>query len=208
MKTHPKDWLQAYYDGQLNPKRTQMVAEHLAQCEQCQEALSELQSISFLLQESPAASNLLSSEIFVSQVGMRLPRKAVRPGIHGSLEAGWRLAPFGMLAAWAFVQAVFIVASLLLAGLRLIPGAGPLLAILPAESASLSAMTSMQGLSLLEVGQFGRQIIGGSGPLGLAFSLNVGLTILIGMLYLSWLASWWIRNQNYHYLETDATLQQ
>jgi hypothetical protein len=206
MNTHPKEWLQAYYDGQLNPTRKQMVSEHLARCEDCQKELDELEFLSSLLQESPAASNLLAGDVFVSQVGMQLPRKAARPGIRGSLETGWRLAPFGMLTAWAFVQAVFMVTSILLAGIRLIPGAGPLLAMLPAESTSLSAITSMQSLSLLEVGQFGRQIIGGSGSWGLAFSLNVGLTILIGMLYLSWLASWWIRNQNNKHLETDATL--
>jgi len=136
---------------------------------------------------------------------MQLLRKADRPSFKGSLETGWRLAPFGMLGAWAFVQAVFIVTSLLLLGLRVIPGANQLLGGLSAEPSFLSVITSMRGANLLEAGQIGRQIIGGGGPLGLVFTLNVGLTILFGTLFLSWLASWWIRNQNGNQLDTNGT---
>ena len=199
---HPTSWLQVYHDNQLNPKRRKLVAEHLEVCSLCRQELTELNSLSMLLQESQPASEQVSADVFVAQVGMRLPRKAQHSRMQTGLETGWRLAPFGILTAWTFVQAVFIVATFIFVGLRWFPGAEQVLAFLPASQSSLGMITSMNSLSLLEVGQFGRQLFGSGGPLGWGFTLNLGLTLLIGLLYLSWLATWWIRNSNGNDVET------
>jgi hypothetical protein len=71
----------------------------------CQAELEELRKLSALLQESPAPETLTQPERFVAQVALRLPRRPTQPAWKRTLEAGWRLAPVGLLGVWAFVEA-------------------------------------------------------------------------------------------------------
>ena len=73
MSKHIHDWLQAYYDGELQGRQLARVEAHLAECEWCQEELDKLSALSALLQESPPAQTATRPEQFVAQVGMRLP---------------------------------------------------------------------------------------------------------------------------------------
>ena len=95
------------------------VEAHLARCATCRAELEELRALAALLQESPAAESLTPPERFVAQVGLRLPRRPERPAWQRALETGWQLAPLGLLGAWAFVQAVFVVSSVVLGALRM-----------------------------------------------------------------------------------------
>jgi len=203
---HPTQWLQAYYDNQLNERSARQVAKHLESCQQCQNELAALKSLSILLQESFPADNLLSSEIFVAQIGMRLPRKQNNSAIRNSLETGWRLAPFGVLTAWAFIQAVFIVSTVIMVGLQVIPGAEQIVELLPMDGSSPSVMTTFEGMNATSMRSFSRELIGNGGPLGWSFLLNVAFTLLIGLLYISWLASWWIRNTNGNEIQTNGKI--
>lgn len=200
---HPTQWLQAYYDNQLSQKRRRQVAVHLENCQQCQDELDALSSLSMLLQGSPPANDLLSSEVFVAQVGMRLPRKQSKSLVRSSLKIGWRLAPFGMLTAWAFIQAVFIVSTIIMVGLEVIPGAEQIVALLPADAATPPVRMTFDAMNAKSMRSFSRELIGGGGPLGWGFALNVGLTLLLGMLYISWLASWWIQPSNEKNMEPN-----
>ena len=122
MTEHVTAWLGAYDDGELQGRRLRHVEAHLAQCETCRAELESLRALAGLLQESPAAEGLAPPERFVAQVGLRLPRRPERPAWQRGLEIGWRLVPLGLFGAWAFLQAVFVVAGLVLLALRL--GAG------------------------------------------------------------------------------------
>jgi hypothetical protein len=188
-----------YYHAELKGRRLKQVEEHLHDCPECQLALQELRELSSLLHESPAAQNLTPSDVFVAQVGMRLPRKPTSPGWQKGMQTSWRLAPFGLLGAWVFMQTVFIVTGLLMWALDLIPGAEQIAGLLPQGSSQASFFSQamqFEGANALQIGQMGLQMFRGGGPLGWAALLNVGLMLLIGTLYASWLASWWIQKSN------------
>jgi len=205
MTQHVTAWLGAYHDGELQGLRLQQVEAHLAHCAACRADLESLRALATLLQQSPAAANLTPPERFVAQVGLRLPRRPERPAWQRGLEIGWRLVPVGLFGAWTFVQAVFVVAGVVLFALQMGLGgdmtAGlwypELVEGLPApQGPSLSEIFDLSEASLKDAGQFMLQLLSHGGPLGWGFTLNLVLTGGIGLLYWSWLASWWARRQH------------
>ena len=197
MNEHVTAWLGAYHDGELQGHRLRQVEAHLAHCATCRAELEKLQALTTLLQESPAAEGLTSPERFVAQVGLRLRRRPEQPAWQRALEAGWRLVPVGLLGAWAFVQAVFTVAGVVLTALRMGLGGDLVAGLLPAsqQGLSLTELFSLSGASLSDVGQIALQLLSNGGPLGWGVTLNLASLAVIGLLYWSWLASWWARRQ-------------
>jgi hypothetical protein len=201
MTEHVTAWLGAYHDGELWGLRLQQVEAHLAQCATCRADLKRLQALAALLQESPVAENLTPPERFVAQVGLRLPRRPEQPAAAAwqrALEIGWQLAPLGLLGAWVFVQAVFTMAGAVLVALRMGLGGDMVAGLLPAsqQGPSLSEIFSLSGASLGDVGRIVLQLLGSGGPLGWGITLNLVSLVVIGLLYWSWLASWWARRQH------------
>ncbi|UCC64420.1 MAG: zf-HC2 domain-containing protein [Anaerolineae bacterium] len=197
MTEHVTAWLGAYHDGELQGRRLRQVETHLAHCATCRADLERLQALAALLQESPAAENLTPPERFVAQVGLRLPRRPARPAWQRGLEMGWRLVPVGLLGAWAFVQAVFVVAGAVLVALRMGLGGDVAAELLPASQPGLglTEIFSLSGTGLNDVGRMMLQVLSSGGPLGWSVTLNLVLLVVIGLLYWSWLASWWARRQ-------------
>ena len=113
MTEHVTQWLEAYYDGELKGRRAKQVEIHLESCEACQDELASFQALSALLQEFPAVQELTSNDIFTAQVGLRLPRKLPESSWKKILRVGWQWIPIGLLAAWVFIQATFLVNSIL-----------------------------------------------------------------------------------------------
>ena len=198
MTQHMTNWLGAYHDGQLRGLRLRQVEAHLAHCATCRAELGSLQALAALLQESPAAENLTPPERFVAQVGLRLPHRPERPAWQRALETGWRLVPLGLLGAWAFVQTVFLVAGVVLVALRMGLGGDVAAGLLPAtqQGLGLTNIFSPSGASLNDVGRMMLQLLGNGEPLGWGVTLNLVLSVVIGLLYWSWLASWWARRQH------------
>ena len=198
MTEHVTTWLGAYHDGELRGLRLRQVEAHLVQCATCRADLERLRALAALLQESPAAENLTPPERFVAQVGLRLPRRPERPAWQRALEIGWQLAPLGLLGAWVFVQAVFTMAGAVLIALRMGLGGDVVAGLLPAsqQGPSLSEIFSLSGASLGDVGQIVLQLLSIRAPLGWGFTLNLVSLVVIGLLYWSWLASWWARRQH------------
>jgi len=198
MTEHVTTWLGAYHDGELRGLRLRQVEAHLAQCATCREDLERLRALATLLQESPAAENLMPPERFVAQVGLQLPRRPERSARQRALETGWRLVPLGLLGTWAFVQAVFAVAGGVLVALRMGLGGDVVAGLLPAsqQGLSLSEIFSLSGASLGDVGRMMLRLLGNGGPLGWGVTLNLVSLFVIGLLYWSWLASWWARRQH------------
>jgi hypothetical protein len=196
MSKHANDWPGAYHDGELSGERLRQVETHLEGCAACRAELEGLRRLSILLQEAPAAA-LVPAERFTAQVTSRLPRRPQQTTGQRALEMGWRLVPVGLLGAWAFVQAVFIVGGGLFSALQL--GLGGELAgrLLPAAQGGqwLGATLSLSQPTLLDIGRIVIQLLSSGGPLGWAVTLNLALMILIGVLYWSWLASWWARQR-------------
>jgi hypothetical protein len=198
MTEHVTAWLGAYHDGELRGRRLRQVEAHLAHCATCRADLVRLRALAALLQESPAAGGLTPPERFVAQVGLRLPRRPERPAWQRVLETGWQLVPLGLLGAWAFVQAVFVVAGVVLVALRMGLGGDVTAGLLPASQPGLwlTEVFSLSGAGLNDVGRMMLQLLSNGGPLGWGVTLNLVLLVVIGLLYWSWLASWWARRQH------------
>jgi hypothetical protein len=194
---HVTIWLGAYHDGELQGRRLRQIETHLAHCETCRAELNELRALSVLLQASPAPESLTRPDRFVAQVGLRLPRRPVQPTWKRALEIGWRLTPVGLLGAWAFVQAALWVSIVLLGALQLGIGSDLVAGLLPASQGSWWTETlSLSSANLSSLEQIGRQLVNNGGPLGWGVTLNLVAMVVIGLLYLSWLASWWARSQH------------
>jgi anti-sigma factor RsiW len=193
MNGHATPWLAAYHDGELKGRPLCQVEDHLTECAACRAELEELQKLTTLLRESPAADGLLPPERFVAQVGLRLPRRPIKPVWQRTLEAGWRLAPAGLVGAWAFVQAVFIVAGVALIVLQ---ACG--VDVLGLSPASQRETWLAAGLGLLgaEPGDTVQGALNVLNILGRGFVLYLSALVTIGLLYWSWLASLWARRRH------------
>jgi predicted anti-sigma-YlaC factor YlaD len=194
MTEHVTAALEAYHDGELHGRRLEQVETHLAQCASCRAELDALQSLAALLQESPAPEGLTPPDRFVAQVNLRLPRSPERTVWQRALHRGWQLVPVGLLGAWTFVQAAFLVAGAVLIAAQLGLGGSLAASLLPASQGGLP------GLAVSSLNEFGHVVLntlGAGGPLGWAFTLNLALSALIAILYWSWLASWWVRTRNH-----------
>jgi predicted anti-sigma-YlaC factor YlaD len=193
MNGHVTPWLAAYHDGELKGRRLQQVEVHLAECAACRAELNELHCLSALLQESPAAKGLLPPERFVAQVGLRLERRPTKPAWQRTLETGWRLAPAGLIGAWAFVQAVFIVAGVALIVLQ-VSG----IDVLGLQQATRSETWLAAGLNYLGAGLSDTtlSVLKTLNVLAWGLALYLTVTIAIAILYWSWLASLWARRRH------------
>lgn len=199
MTEHVTQWLEAYYDGELNSRHAKLIEAHLATCEICQAELENLSILSSLLLEFPKATNLTPAETFTAQVSLQLPRKPQSGGWQKVFRTGWQWAPAGLLAAWVFVQTTFIVSGILNSALRIVPGLSQFAGFTEVTSQSVGLfgdVTNLTGAGFAEIGSFGLDILRTGGPLGWAVTLNLILTLILGLLYLSWLASWWVQKSN------------
>jgi len=197
MTEHVTAWLEAYHDGELQGRRSRQVEAHLADCAACRAELEKLRVLAALLQEPPPAGGLTPPERFVAQVGLRLPRRPDRPAWQRALKVGWQLTPLGLLGAWAFAQSAFAAAGVLLAALQLGLGGDLAAGLLPA-SQSGSLLGELSGLSsagLNDLGSMALRTLGHGGPLGWGVTLSLAIPAVIGLLYWSWLATWWVRQR-------------
>jgi len=197
MDPHVNEWLGAYLDGELRGRRLALVESHLEGCPECRSALQELQLVSHLLQVNPPAPVLTPPERFVAQVNLRLPRRQLQPAWKSTLEAGWRLVPFGLLVAWVFLQAVLLVSGLVTAAFRLGIATEQLAEVFPVAgpSAGLLETLPLTGASLTETFSGILGLLSNGGPFGWGLIIYIILTLVIALLYWGWLASWRIRRR-------------
>lgn len=167
MSEHINGWLVAYHDGELGERRSKKVEAHLKNCEACREELAKLNSLRSLLQENPEASDLMALDRFVAQVGLRLQHRPSRTPFQRTLATLWILIPVGLLGIWAFIQALTYEVNLMEFALDI--GLWRDLTV---------AFSSTSQNTLLS-----------------SFSWKIGVTMGIGLISLSWLASWWISQQ-------------
>lgn len=196
MNQHLINWLGVYLDGELTGLRLRQVESHLAECKTCQAELEELRRLAVLLRESPAPEDLTSAERFVSQVGLRLPRRPERPAWQRALERGWQLVPVGLLGAWIFVETVFDVSKLVLAALQLGLGGDAVAGWLHTSehSAWLAQIVRFLGVDLSAVSYAVLQWLSAS---SWSITWQLGLLAIMGLLYWSWLTSWWVRQKHH-----------
>jgi hypothetical protein len=191
MSRHVSEWLSAYYDGELHGSRLREVEAHLAECGLCQAELNSLGSLSQILQEVPAPE-LSSPERFASQVNLRLPQKRTAPPANRIFEVGWWMVPVGLLAAWIFISTSSLVSSILSVTNRLgvLSGISDWLSFGPAGDIYLSATLDQSGL-LSGNGVSWAETIETLTRTSLPL---ISLQVSIALLYLGWIAVWWVRH--------------
>ena len=193
MSKHITEWLNAYLDGELNSRHLHNIEAHLAECRACQSELKALERLSGLLHEIPAPE-FTSPERFAAQVNLRLPHQRTSTPENKILEIGWWMIPVGLLGTWIFISTSFLVNDILSVAnnLGLLTNLSNWLVFGSANEAYWSAT----------LGQFG--VLSGN-SLDWAASTEaftrmslaqITLQVSIALLYLSWIAIWWVRRRH------------
>jgi len=193
MTKHVTNLLGAYLDGELKGRLLRRVEAHVAQCAACRGELEALRDLAALLKESPPVEGITPPERFVAQIELRLSPRPEQPATQRALEMGWRLVPVSLLGVWAFVQTVFIVTGMVQVALWAGLGGDIAAGLLPGSERGwrLSDLFRLSEVGLRDAGQILLEFVRGGGPLGWAPAIYAVLLVLIGLLYWSWLASWW-----------------
>jgi anti-sigma factor RsiW len=186
---HVSEQLGAYLDGELSPGGARRLAAHLDQCPACRAELAQLRALSRVLREEPPTVAPPAPDRFAAQVTLRLARRPRRSLRRRTLRLGWRLAPLGLLSAWAFVQATLIVAGAVSLVATVAPAAWT--TALPRRPFWLQELLTTPRAGLREGGRIVARVVGQGGPLGWGVTLPWLALMGLGLLYLSWLASWW-----------------
>jgi hypothetical protein len=196
MSNHVTEWLNAYLDGELKGGRLHQVQKHLTECNECQEELRSLRSLSALLRET-ATDEFISAERFASNVTLNLPRGPEHSPRRSALEIAWWLTPVGVLAIWFFIQVTFVLSRLVstASDAGLLGNTFSLFQGSQIQSEWFATVTSWFG------GQLGssQMILSALNNIDLYLHNLVGSFILqafFAVIYLIWLASWWFRQQN------------
>ena len=113
-----------------------------------------------------------------------------------ALTAGWQVAPVALAGAWAFVEAVAIVAPLVVLAASVGIGGDALATLLPAGGDSwLAALAGVSAAGLSDLAgvavNLPRAIIDLGWRLALAVVPVTGLAVLYGV----WLLAWWSRSR-------------
>ena len=189
MSDHVLDLLGAYIDGELHGGQLRKVEAHLDECSSCMEEYYSLKALSATLHAAPLP-DFPTPERFAAEVALRLPRTPVKPMRNRALEIGWWLVPVGLVVAWIFVSTTILLSNMVAA-------AGDF-GLLNSTSAWLAAGSSGANYSAF-LGQFG--LLSGNSlewaamieALTRTNVLQIFWQVAIAMLYLSWLAIWWVR---------------
>lgn len=191
MSLHIEEWLDQYLDGELSPMRQAKVKAHLEQCPHCQELLAERRSLSALLQKAPAAAGLKPADQFVAEVGLQLKGKTATQKQRAAPDSwhwSWALVPLALMLAWVFLQTVSVLSDILVA----IPGAEQ---ISQQSVQNLPGFTTLSQLTGNELVAQGADLLAFLAPTNLGGLTNLAALVVIGVIYASWLAGWWVRSQ-------------
>lgn len=179
MNGHIVEQLDAYTDGELTDAQRRRVAAHLKMCAECRAALAQQEQLRMLLHSALVPEPRLTPERFTAQVRLRLaPREAP-----AQRRRGWAI-PGLLVGAWAFIEAVWLVSSGVMAAAAL--GLGEALGLpglLPAGGPNL-----WQVLQGIEVGAQGALALFSFLAAALLSAL-LPLALLGGMAILFW--TWW-----------------
>jgi hypothetical protein len=198
MSEHITQWLGAYHDGELRGAHLRQVENHLAECAECQSELEGMQGLSALLHETAPAGEFLPTERFVANLTLNLPRQPESAQPRKALEIGWWLVPVGLLGTWVFIQITFSLSSAVLfaadAGLL-----GSNLSWLQGNPPQMSWFALATNLLGGQVGVTGQVALSALNDAHLFVTQLTGSLlpqILLAVLYLGWLAAWWLRHQS------------
>ena len=203
MSKHVKQLLHAYYDGELNPWQAEQVEAHLEECEDCRKELEGLNQLSDLLHSVPDLEEAASPEDFLRQVQRKVDTSPRQSNWRRGFWMSWQLAPLGMMLVLVFLQTTAQLTNLVTM-LGLIGGERM------GDGVSLLENRISAGLPIV-LPNFGVNTVGGlpwgnlgiGAMLGFDLAFNLTLPAMISLLAVSWLAGWWVAQQNHKDPETE-----
>ena len=197
MSNHVTEWLGAYHDGELHGARLRQVEQHLEECAECLAELEGMQGISTLLHETAPAGDFLSTERFVANLTLNLPRQPERTQPRKALEIGWWLVPLGLLGTWVFIQITFSLSgvAVFFANNGLLGGYPAWVQGNPPQMGWFATVTNLFGN---QMGPLGWIVLSELNEAGVFVTRLMGKLLpqaILAVLYLGWLAAWWFRQQ-------------
>jgi hypothetical protein len=195
MIKHITPWLNAYLDGELPNAQVRQVEKHLAECSECLAELEQMQKLSALLHEAVPTDEFLSTERFVANLMLNLPRTPRQAQPRRAFEIGWWLIPIGALGVWLFFQITVSLSTVVLTASQagLLGNGSAWLQGNPLQARWFSLTMDLFGGQMGVTGQF---ILSALNDVGLFIQSQMSLFIwqaFFATLYLGWLASWWLR---------------
>lgn len=189
MNGHVSEWLGAYLDGELSALRLRIVQTHLTECAACRSELEGLRRVSAMLQSAPAPE-FTPADNFAARLALQLPRREIVDKPAGRPSLLWCLLPALILSAWFFYQTVLAISGLAgaLDGAGLYGGA-------PGDGSHSLWFSLLTGLFGGWLGGPGQSILAVADRLSLLAADIFGRLFwqaLIGLIYIAWLAGWWI----------------
>lgn len=200
MAEHVNEWLSAYLDHELSGARLWQVEKHLAECAECQAELDEMRELSTLLHDAVPAGEFISTERFVANLTLNLPRQPEPTAPRKILEVGWWLIPVGVLTTWLFVQVTFSLSSLVINAANAGLLDGTVTWLLQGNPPQTEWFTLTMRFFGDDFGMTGKSILWVLNDADVFIDKLTGQFIwefILASLYLGWLASWWFRQRKH-----------
>jgi hypothetical protein len=197
MSDHITEWLGAYHDGELHGARLRQAEQHLAGCAACRAELDELRNLSTRLQDTASMGGFLTTERFVANLALRLPRTSEQPQHLNPLTIGWWLIPVALLGIWLFIDITFSISPVITLAVDtgLLGDASAWLQGNPPQMQWFATALNLFGNQL---GAPGLEILSALHDASLLIAQMAGRLIphaILAVAYLGWLFSWWLRQQ-------------
>ena len=195
MNGHVLDYLGAYLDGELNLHRRQRVEAHLKDCVICRSEFEGLQQVSHLLQTAPAPE-FLPVEQFTARLALQLPRREFAEKPAKRLSLLWWLVPAVLLIAWFFIQTLLSVNGVIsvMNQANLVEDTARFFSQSSSPSLWFSTVIDLFGSSLDGTQISALMFLDRLGALRADIFGQFIWQATIALLYLTWLAVWWIRS--------------
>jgi anti-sigma factor RsiW len=192
MKETRGEWIGQLLDGELDGARSAQAEAHLEECADCRAEMEELCRLSTILSEAPAADGLASPSAFVAQVVGMLDGRERSWFWRRALAFGRRMAPAALVLAWAFLQALWVAAPLVMLAVRAGIGGEALARLVPAtRSEPLMQLFDWSAAGLADVGALAASLVQAVGELGWVLALAVAPAAVLAVLFAGWLLAWW-----------------
>jgi hypothetical protein len=196
MNKHINAWIDAYLDDELTSQQQELVESHLSECQHCQNLVEQRHILSALLKEAPTANERMTPEQFVAETNQQI-RTSQSTSPNSKMRSWvWSFIPVALLLVWVFYQTVSILSSIL----SFIPGLEQVLQpeIPPTFSLAGFNWDLLIDLALDRLGLYGVLI-----TLDWNWFVSLLTIACIGLLYLGWLAGWWVHTRQVSPAETN-----
>jgi len=200
-----KNLLNAYLDNELSGRSLRQVEVHLSSCQACRGELEELRKISLLLRGAPDPT-FTQMERFLSNLPLLLPRQQSPTRYRSGESVTWWLVPIGLVALLIFVHTIFQLSSMF--------SVTDITGLLGQTSDWLSSPRDTLWYGFIMTitsgnpgdGQPVLSILNSLHILGIKFMASFLWQALFSLLYLGWLAGWWLKHTNKNVIHNPRSI--